>query len=194
MRSSITAVATSLREMFSSPLYVGMGIAVSFLAFAASLWLHNFNLLLVILPSPTVTVADKALLLWRLLGGISTNVQPWAATLIVIMSLLFGINLMLLLYSLRTREHGIAAGTRGMTVGALVSALFGAGCASCGTYLLGATLASVGASGVLSLLPLGGQELLLVSIALLIVSIIWTAKSTQVAALCAVKPSKSESY
>lgn len=187
------AITTLLKGTFSSPLYVVLGITVSFLVFAVSLWLHNLNLLLVILPSPTVTATDKVLLLWRLLGGISTNVQPWAAALMVVMSLLFGINLMFLLHSLRMRSNVITAGIKGMTVGAFVSALFGAGCASCGTYLLGATLVSVGASGFLSLLPLGGQEFLLVSITLLIVSIIWTAKSTQVSALCAVKSFKSES-
>lgn len=176
----------SLKEVFRDIRYVGIALGCGFLAFAFSIWLHNLRLIGDVIASPLFAVPDKALFLWRLLGGITTNTTPLAAVLIIILSVVFGINAALLLYSLRTRRTIAGVGTKTVTAGGILGAIFGVGCASCGTYLLGATLSSLGASGVLALLPLGGQEFLIVSIALLTISIVWTAKSMSAQRVCSV--------
>lgn len=165
------------RAVLGKPLYGVVAILVGSMTFALMLWLRNLRGIFQVIRSPLFDVPDTAAFLFKLLGGIVTNSTPLAAGLIVAASILFGINIALLVYSLVHRSRVLPARAQGSTVFALVSAALGAGCASCGTYLLGAVLASVGASGVLAFLPLGGQELLVVSIGLLIVSIGWVARS-----------------
>lgn len=178
------ALWLSIREVFRNIRYVSVALGGGFLAFAFSIWLHNIRLIGDVIASPLFTLPDRALFLLRLLGGITTNTTPLAAVLIVILSVVFGINAALLLYSLRTRQMIIGVRTKTVTAGGILSAIFGVGCASCGTYLLGATLASLGASSLLTFLPLGGLEFLIVSIILLLVSIIWTAKSVATVSVC----------
>lgn len=189
------ALIHSLTEVFRDVRYIGIALGFGFIAFAISLWLHNINLINSALFSPLFSISDNALLLLRLLGGITTNVTPLMAVLIVVMAAVFGINAALLIYSFSHKQKLSGVYTAGSMAGGIVSALFGAGCASCGTYLLGATLASFGVSGMLAFLPLGGQELLIVSIGLLAASTVWLAKSMQAAKVCTVvQPSQSNSY
>jgi hypothetical protein len=69
--------------------------------------------------------------------------------------------------------------------GAFASGIFGVGCASCGSFLLGSLLASFGASGLIAFLPLRGEELTILSIALLGLSIFWISKKIQSKKVCA---------
>ena len=174
----------SLKEVFRDIRYVVIALGFGFLAFVLSLWLHNLRLVADVIASPLFALPDKALFLTRLLGGIVTNTTPLSAVLIVIMSVVFGVNAALLMYSFRRRTRTAGVGTKGMTVGGIISAVFGVGCASCGTYLLGATLSSIGASGALASLPLRGQEFLWLSTGLLLMSVVWSAKSLAAARVC----------
>lgn len=67
---------------------------------------------------------------------------------------------------------------------AFVSGILGVGCASCGSFLLGALLASAGAAGVIALLPLGGEEFSILAIGLLAASIFWMTKSIKRTKTC----------
>lgn len=178
-------ITQSFVEVFSRPRYVVVALVCSGVALAVSLWLHNVALIKTALFSPLFTAMDKGLLLIRLLGGITTNVTTLSAVLIVVLALIFGINVALLLYSVRHRQ-AIGMFATGSVAGGIISAVFGTGCASCGIYLLGSSLTSLGASTVLAFLPLGGQEFLLLSVALLVISVVWSAKSIQTAKVCAV--------
>lgn len=186
-------VSQSFIEVFSNLRYVGVAFAFSLVAFAVSLWLHNIALIKTALFSPLFTAGDQILLLIRLLGGISTNVTTLSAVLIITLSLIFGINIAFLLYSIQHRRKTIGMYATSSVAGGVLSAVFGTGCASCGAYLLGSAFTSLGASSLLAFLPLGGQEFLLLSIALLTISVVWSAKSIQAANVCAV-PVSSDHY
>lgn len=179
-------ISRSFVEVFSNLRYLGVALGFSALAFAVSLWLHNIALIKTALFSPFFTTIDKILLLIRLLGGITTNVTTLSAVLIIVLALIFGINIAFLLYSLRHKSKATSVYATGSVAGGIISAVFGTGCASCGAYLLGSILTSLGASGLLAFLPLGGQEFLLLSIGLLVVSVVWSAKSIQTASICSV--------
>jgi len=71
------------------------------------------------------------------------------------------------------KKEGVGA------AGAFASGLLGVGCASCGAFLLGSILASFGASGLIALLPLRGEEFSILAIVLLGLSIYWISKSIQ---------------
>ncbi len=73
------------------------------------------------------------------------------------------------------REHGLEwQSGGGSAVGALLGTL-GAGCAACGPAVLVGVLSLVGATGVLTLLPLEGLELTGLAAIALLLSIFWLA-------------------
>lgn len=187
MARIFTDVRQALRAVFRQPRYLVLAGVLGSAALALSVWFNNVPLLRLTLLSPGFTLVGKVLLLGRLLGGLVTGFSGLTMFLLLVMSVIFGVNGALLFYSFSHRQR--AAGS-GSSLVALVSGVFGAGCASCGTYLLGATLASVGAGGLLPLLPLGGREFLLVSIILLVVSIMWSSRSLVAAGVCAVTVEK----
>lgn len=186
MARIFTDVRDALRAVFRQPRYLAFAGAFGGAALALSVWLNNVPLLRLALWSPDFTVPDKVLLLGRLLGGLVTGFSEPTIFLLLVVSVLFGINGALLVYSFSHHRGGGGIHGGGSSLAALVSGVFGAGCASCGTYLLGAMLASFGAGGLLSFLPLGGREFLLVSIVLLVVSIAWGSRSLVSAGACAV--------
>lgn len=179
-------IAKTLKEVFRKPIYLVIAMAVGFLIFSLSIWLRNLPFLGTVITSSAFSIPDKIILFVKFLGGIATNVTLFSAALIITMSILFGINASLFLYYLvKRREFPKKEGAG--AAGAFVSGIFGVGCASCGSFLLGAILASFGASGLITLLPLRGEELSILSIILLALSIHWISKSIQFNKVCIVK-------
>lgn len=177
-------IRQSLGQVFRDYRYITVAIVAACLAFALSVWLRNIGLIVAIFTSSLFSLADRLLLLVRLLGGIVTADTILTAILTVVMSLLFGLNTALLVYYFTQRRSLPVAKIRATTVGGTVAAIFGIGCSACGTLVLSAVLSSVGATGLLALLPLAGGEFLIISIALLATSIYWMARSIQTSAVC----------
>lgn len=178
-------VLRTLKNVFRNYLYAVIALVFAFAIFAFSIWLRNLPLLGNIITSPAFGLSDKITLFIKFLGGITTNVTPFSATLIIVMSALFGINASLFLYYIVKRKEfpkkeGVGA------LGAFASGMLGVGCASCGSFLLGAALASFGASGLIAFLPLRGEEFSILAIVLLALSIFWISKSIQSTKVCAV--------
>lgn len=174
-----------LKEVFRNYQYLIISVLFGFVIFSFSLWLRNLPLLKTIAVSPAFGLADKIVIFVKFLGGIATNVTLFSAFLIITMSILFGVNAALFAYYLiqqrqMPRKEGVGA------AGAFVSGMFGVGCASCGSFLLSSLLASFGASGIITLLPLRGEEFSILSIALLSLSIYWISKSIQSKKVCVI--------
>lgn len=172
-----------LRDVLSKPGYLLLALIVSFLIFSLAVWLRNLPFLETILTSSAFSIPDKIILFIKFLGGIATNITPFSAFLIISMSILFGVNAALFAYYLiqqrkMPRKEGVGI------VGAFVSGIFGVGCSSCGSFLLGSVLASFGASGLIASLPLRGEEFSILSIILLLLSIIWVSKGIQKSKVC----------
>lgn len=184
MREATAIVRPSLRQVFRDWRYVIVAVAAVLLAFTLSVWLRNVSLIVATFTSSLFNFGDRLLLLFRLLGGIATADTVLVAMMTIGMSLLFGVNTALLAYYFVQRRSLPPAKESATTVGGVIAAIFGIGCSACGTLVLSAVLSSVGATGLLALLPLGGGEFLLLSIALLAASIYWIAGSIQTSVVC----------
>ncbi|MGH7930964.1 MAG: hypothetical protein ACREQV_24595 [Candidatus Binatia bacterium] len=163
-----------------------VAVIVAGSSFALSMWLRNLSLIVSTFRSPIFSAIDSLTLMIRLLGGIVTDATTVSAILVIAASLLFGINLGLFAFYVerkRSLPH-VAEGTS--TLGGLIAAIFGVGCASCGTFVLGAVLSSAGAGSLLALLPLGGHEFLIISVGLLVASIYALTRSIESSNVCAV--------
>jgi len=181
---NILMLRQSLRRVFRDYRYRVVAMAAAALTFALSIWLRNLNLIVITFRSSLFDIGDSLWLMLWLLGGIVTDATVLAAGLIIATSLLFGVNTAMVIYYFAQRRSLPKVKESTTIIGGLVSAVFGVGCASCGTFVLGALLSSVGASGLLALLPLGGHEFLILSVALLFGSIYWMAKSIQTSQVC----------
>ncbi len=168
-------ILEALQKVFRKSAYVILALVVSVLVFVLAVWLPNIRLVAGIVISPDVPLSSKFELPLSLLGSIGTNFTLLSATYTIVIALLFGVYIAMITYFLKRRikevgQGGVATGFLGITSGVL-----GVGCAACGSFLL-TSLSLVGASGVLTFLPLGGSEFGIIGAVLLAVAIYMTAK------------------
>lgn len=104
---------------------------------------------------------------WLLLGGLFTLFTPLGTTLIVLFGLLTGVQTVLLWQYVRQARGRGGRKAAALSLSGSIAALFGIGCASCGTAILFTIVNLLGASGVLLWLPLHGKELSIIGILLL---------------------------
>jgi hypothetical protein len=176
------------REVLGRPAYLLLASAIAVLVLAATLWLPNYRLLDAVFTTPGVALATKLQLLASLVGGLASNFGAVAAVATVIVPVLFGVDVAMLVYFARQRHARLARGEIAASLGGAASGAIAAGCAACGSFLLLPVLSFFGAAGALALLPLGGAELGLLSIALLLLSIYLIARKIAVPPVCALPP------
>ena len=75
----------------------------------------------------------------------------------------------------------------------LASGLFGVGCAACGTFVLGPVASFVGVSGLVAVLPFGGEEFGVLGIAMLGLSVVLTARKIGDPVTCSIETSTAGS-
>lgn len=128
-------------------------------------------------------IFSKIKLLTLIFTGTLLSLTPLDLTLLSIVSLLFGLNVELVLRKLR-----FLAGQKGLhvTLGAGIISLVAAGCASCGLSL--ASL--VGLSGAIALLPFHGIELYILSICILLASLFYNLSTLVRVCKIKAKPGK----
>lgn len=161
-------VRVGLTKAFKRPAYLTLALMVSGTIFALTVWLPNLRLIIEIMGHPSVSLAQKIELPLSLLGSIATNFTTLSALSTVLIAILFGMNVAMLVYLVRSRaallhKSGAATGTLG-----LLSGIFGIGCAACGSLIVTSVLSLLGAGGALAYLPLRGAEFGLIGVALLL--------------------------
>lgn len=180
-------LAQAFYKVFRNPKYTTLALASGFVVFALAAWLPNLSLIGTVV-SGDASLGQKLALSVSLLGSIATNFSFLSVSYTIAIAVLFGINVAMIAFFLNHRiaeitQSGIATGFLGVASGIL-----GTGCAACGSFILMSGLSLVGASGVLTLLPLGGKEFGLLGVVLLAISIYLTAKRIQNPLVCNVSP------
>jgi len=165
-------------------MYGLIDVAVIIVVFFFATWLPNFRLLWGVLGSSGVPFLDKLGLPLNLIGGIATNFTLFSASYTIAIAVLFGMNIAMIIYFLRrkiadARQAGISTGFLGIASGVL-----GIGCAACGSFILMNILTFIGASWVLSYLPLAGAEFGILGVSLLAISIYLTSRQIQNPTVC----------
>jgi|SRR3989344_204095 len=161
----ISAAKAALITILRRPLYAVIALATAFVTFALSVWLPNLDFIATFISSPRVALGEKIAFLWSSLGAITTNFSLLAALLTIAISILFGLNVALTVYYFQRRlqfQKVAGIGTLGMLLG-----LVGVGCASCGSIVLSIFLGIGATAAVTGVLPFGGQEFSMLSVAVL---------------------------
>lgn len=177
----------ALKKVFRNWKYGFLAIAVSSAAFAFATWYPNFGLMLRMIASPEVPLADRILFPIGLLGSIATNFTLFSAGYTIALTLLLGVSIAMIVFSLRRRastlqQKGVAA-----TLLGTMSGLLGIGCAACGSLFLAPFLVASGGAAFLVSLPLRGGEFGILGVLLLLFSIYATAREIQTPITCKIR-------
>ena len=181
-----TAWESLYREILCSPKYTLLALILTILLFVFSVWLPNLGLIRDVVFSNNFTFLNKIIFLWNSLGAITTEFSAPSATLLVVISVLFGLNISLTVYYFKRRVTLQKAG--GMSIAGMIAGLIGLGCASCGSVIL-STFLGVGATAAFTgFLPFGGQEFSILAIIILVASLYVTGKKIADPLVCGISP------
>ncbi len=177
-------VFQALKKVFRNPSYFALAFVTSLAVFLFAVWLPNIPLIAIMMGHTGVPFLERINFPISLLGSIATNFTALSASYTIAISVLFGMNLAMMAYSLRQKtaeavSGGIAVGFFGAGSGVL-----GMGCAACGSLLFTSALSLFGASGLLAFLPFMGGEFGILGVILLLISLSMTAKQIQNPAVC----------
>lgn len=139
--------------------YITLALFVSAFVLAAAILLPNSTLLTLVWTSESMAILGKFLITLNLLGSLTTNFSTLSALTTVLISLLVGINVALILFLYRRQKRAMTGGGVGATSLGALFGMFSVGCAACGSVILTSLLGVVGGVGVLTFLPLRGQEI-----------------------------------
>lgn len=157
-----------------SPASLALTLAAALAAFLLQVWLPNLGLIWSVVTAGDMATVAKAQFLWTSLGALETNFTVLGAWLAVAVALLFGLNVAFSVHFVRQRLAVRDVSTLG--VGGLFAAVLGVGCASCGAVVLSFVVGTTAAASIVGLLPLGGQELNLLAVAVLAAALVVTLR------------------
>lgn len=160
-----------LQTVFGTCSRTGSALLIALGALALAIWFPNFALISDVVGSADISFVDKVGVLTALLGSFTTNFTVVSASYTVAIAILFGMNVVMVVYLLKRNASLVGKGGTVTGFLGLVSGVFGIGCAACGSFILTSVLALFGASGVLALLPFGGEEFGFLAVLLLLVSV-----------------------
>ena len=166
----------SFKKVFSSPRYVAIAIVIAVVVFSFSVLLPNLRLVFVVITSSSVSFTEAIGVIASLFLSIGTNFTALSASYTIAIAVFFGINIALLIYYISITKNTFQVRGSALGVGGLISGIFGIGCAACGTFILTSVLALVGAAGIVSFLPFGGEEFGVLGVILIGYSTYWTSK------------------
>lgn len=173
------------KKVFSRAPYGALAALVTFVVFTFAVWFPNTKLIFIIIAS-TASFQSKVEFLFSLYGSIATNFTTVSAMYTILISILFGISIALIAYYIKERRS-VVKGSTALSLGGLVSGVFGIGCAACGTFLLTSFLTLFGATGILVFLPFGGEEFGFLGVALLSYSVYMLTKKIAEPMACSVE-------
>lgn len=181
------ALVESIKLVFSKTLYVSIAVLTATVVFTAAVWLSNFALITQVATSNSASLSEKVSFMTSLYGSIQTNFTAISASYTVLIAILFGISISMFVYYLRRQQGLIQSSASATSLAGLVSGFFGIGCAACGTFILTSVLGLIGAGGILTYLPLGGEEFGLLGVGLLGYSIYKTSQLIQKPLVCVIE-------
>lgn len=136
--------ARGLLVFAKKPHYIVFAAISSFLISGLIVWSLNFELVRYILLEAPISSADKIRFFWDTQLSIYTTYSSAQANGIILFSILFGINISLILYVLRNKSFKDIPKKSGGT--GLLFAVLSGGCIACGTSILAPILITIGAT------------------------------------------------
>jgi hypothetical protein len=138
--------------VFSSWQYILAGILTALFISGAIIWSLNLSLIQYVIFDAPVSAYDKLTFFGTTYQTLFTTFDSVQSVGIIVFSILFGLNAMLLAYVIRAKGVWAIPKSGG---GGVVLAVLGGGCVACGTSLLAPLLATVGATSTVAARQIG---------------------------------------
>lgn len=166
-------MARTCRLVLGGPLYATVALLAS--AFTLTLFVISQNLTIVmdLVIGGELPLPNRLTILTELYPFVGTSFGRAAGLLLLLTSVLVGVNIAVALYQLRAIGLEVEAGS---SIGAVVLGTLGAGCAACGSAVLAGLLSLVGATSALTLLPLEGLEFAFLALLAVLLSVHWLSQ------------------
>ncbi len=169
----VRLVFRTIRLVVSQPLYALLAVVGFVIGLSVFVLPQNVSLLETIVFNGTIPLENRLRILVNLYPYIGSAFSPLNEALLGVSGVLFGINTSMLVYHLRRERVSFKTGG-GSVIGMLLGTM-GAGCAACGAAVVTAAFSLFGATGLLAMLPLEGNEFTVLSLLALVLSIYWLA-------------------
>ena len=165
------AILRSIWKVFRRPAYVVSTASLALASFIFLAFLPNYRAIVFVFDDGGLTLGLKINFLVYLILSVAESISFFSIINTAVVSVLFGINAVLIIYVWRRRFAGLNGKMAASALGGVGAGALSAGCAVCGSFALSAILSVFGAGGALALLPLRGGEFGILSVALLSASI-----------------------
>nr|WP_321168874.1 hypothetical protein [Halorubrum sp. CBA1125] len=163
-----------MRLVLSIPQYTVLSLIYAIFGLSLFVLSRNVAVLRQIVIGGDLPLATRGVVLLELYPFIGTAYTALQGAVLVMTAVLIGTNLSVATYHFR--EHGLSLGQGSGSVGGIGLGLLGAGCAACGSAVLGGLLSIAGASSFLLALPLDGFEFSVLAMLVLLLSLYWLAE------------------
>ncbi len=167
LKTKIQIIKQAKLYVFSKPSYWLSFFISSFLVMGLIIWSLNLDLLKYILFDAPLTIWGKFEFFLDGYASLLSTFDNVQALAITIFSLLFGVNISLLIFAIRNRKASSNKLPKKSGSLALGSAIVGGGCIACGTSLLAPLLATLGITSLAVTRNIGTIFLILGSLATL---------------------------
>ncbi|MFC7133410.1 MULTISPECIES: hypothetical protein [Salinibaculum] len=171
-RADWRLLGRTLRLVLSIPTYAALAVLAAVLALSVFVFSQNVPLVSFALTGSLPLDGRLTILLERY-PFVGTDFGPVTGLMLVAISGLTGADIAMVVY--HVREHGLSVESGGGSAVGVVLGVLGAGCAACGSAILVGVLSLVGATGLLTALPLEGLEFTLLAAVVLVLSLYWLA-------------------
>ncbi|MEF8800795.1 MAG: hypothetical protein V5A38_13725 [Halolamina sp.] len=167
-------IARTVRLVLSLPAYAVLAFVAATTALSTFVLSQNPQFVSAVVINGSADPVSRLRALLGLYPGFGSAYSVPVAVVLLSISVLVGVNIAMLVYHVRTHDLGAREGT-GSAAGVALG-IVGAGCAACGSAILGGVLTLVGAGAALTLLPLHGLEFALLAFVAVLLSLFWIAQ------------------
>jgi len=171
-RADWRLLARTVRLVLSIPVYAVLSVVAAVLALSVFVFSQNIPLVSFALTGSIPLDARLTILLERY-PFLGTDFGTLTGLALLAVAGLTGVDIAMVTY--HVREHGLSVEQGGGSAVGVVLGVLGAGCAACGSAILVGVLSLVGATGLLTALPLEGLEFSLLAAVVLVLSLYWLA-------------------
>lgn len=152
----------SAGKVLRKPQYALLAVFGAILTSGFILWSLNLGLLIAVLFKTSLGVSTKVGFFMSVYSSLYTIYGTFISSVIIIFAVLFGINLSLLMFTLK--HHGFTAIPQKSSASGFMLAVIAGGCAACGTSLVAPLLTTFGATSTVFIQDISILFLLLGSV------------------------------
>lgn len=174
LKDNLSKIRINFQAVFQSKRNIILALILALVVLLFSIWLPNLELVGKTILSPKLDFEEKLLFLFSSLAMLKSNFSLLSASLTILISILFGINVVLIVSYFRKQiANQKILGTSFLGI---FSGFLGIGCAACGSVILSSILGTAATFGFIAKLPFRGQEFGILAVFLLLFSILTILK------------------